>query len=87
MDLTIDTSHSEYLWRRMMERRTEKQEREWWDRHHPLVQTREKGTIPNIIPESLPLNKDQKLMDKYNLSPNDPQWVFELCKRVKDKCT
>lgn len=32
-----------------MERRQDKQEREWWDRHHPLIQTREKGTIPGCI--------------------------------------
>jgi len=82
---TEQTTHWSQIWRQHVERRQDKQEREWWDRQHPKVQTREKGTIPGSIPESAPLHKDQKLMDKYNLSPNDPQWVFEMCARIDAK--
>lgn len=55
-----------------------------WDRDYAEygVHTRMKGDIPGCTPEAKPLNKDQELMDKYSLSPNDPQWVFEMCTRI-----
>lgn len=97
--IITETQHWSAAWRQIMERRhlaasqigtesrSDKQEREWWDRHWGKpkgVTTRERGTIPGCVGETPPLNKDQRLMDKYNLSPNDPQWVFEMCKRVED---
>lgn len=70
------TLHTPLSWRQYRMNKTYRA----WDLLHPNTTTREKGVIPNCTPEAQPLNKDQKLMDKYSLSPHDPQWLFEALK-------
>ena len=51
----------------------------------PTVTTRRWGDIPNITGESPSTIKNVELQQKYNIGPNDPQWVYEMCERIEDK--
>ncbi len=46
------------------------------------VTTRERGVIPGCTPPSPPLQQNISLIQRYNLSVNDPQWVHEMCARI-----